>query len=72
MGYFFIWVISYNESYKRVNVSKVVIFSYLQIIFVIVLSFIFLGEPFFLSDLLGMSLIIGYLIYDRLNPLPVK
>ena len=61
-----------NESYKRVNVSKVVIFSYLQIIFVIVLSFIFLGEPFFLSDLLGMSLIIGYLLYDRLNPLPVK
>jgi drug/metabolite transporter (DMT)-like permease len=59
-----------NEAYKRIQISKVIIFNYLQIVFVIILSVIFLKEPIFFTDLLGFFLIIGYLIYNTLNPLP--
>ena len=59
-----------NEAYKRIQISKVIIFNYLQIVFVIILSLIFLKEPIFFTDILGFSLIIGYLIYNTLNPLP--
>ena len=61
-----------NEAYKRIQISKVIIFNYLQIVFVIILSLIFLKEPIFFTDILGFSLIIGYLIYNTLNPLPKK
>jgi len=61
-----------NEAYKRVQISKVIIFNYLQIVFVIVLSLIFLKEPIFFTDILGFSLIVGYLIYNTLNPLPTR
>ena len=61
-----------NEAYKRVEISKVIIFNYLQIVFVIILSLIFLKEPIFFTDILGFSLIIGYLLYNTLNPLPTK
>ncbi len=61
-----------NEAYKRIQISKVIIFNYLQIVFVIILSLIFLKEPIFSTDILGFSLIVGYLIYNTLNPLPRK
>ena len=61
-----------NEAYKRIQISKVIIFNYLQIVFVIILSLIFLKEPIFFTDILGFSLIIGYLIYNTLNPLPTR
>ena len=61
-----------NEAYKRIQISKVIIFNYLQIVFVIILSLIFLKEPIFFTDILGFALIIGYLIYNTLNPLPEK
>lgn len=61
-----------NETYKRIQISKVIIFSYLQIVFVIILSLIFLKEPIFSTDFLGFLLILGYLVYNTLNPLPRK
>ena len=61
-----------NEAYKRIQISKVIIFSYLQIVFVIILSLIFLREPLFITDILGFVMIMGYLIYNTLNPLPKK
>ena len=61
-----------NEAYKRIQISKVIIFSYLQIVFVIILSLIFLREPIFITDILGFVMIMGYLIYNTLNPLPKK
>ena len=61
-----------NEAYKRIQISKVIIFNYLQIVFVIILSLIFLKEPIFLTDVLGFGLIVGYLLYNTLNPLPKK
>ena len=61
-----------NEAYKRVQISKVIIFNYLQIVFVIILSLIFLKEPIFFTDILGFCLIVGYLLYNTLNPLPAK
>jgi len=61
-----------NEAYKRIEISKVIIFNYLQIVFVIVLSLIFLHEPIFSTDVLGFFLIFGYLIYNTLYPLPQK
>ena len=61
-----------NEAYKRVQISKVIIFNYLQIVFVIILSLIFLKEPIFLTDVFGFCLIIGYLLYNTYYPLPKK
>ena len=61
-----------NETYKRILISKVIIFSYLQIVFVIILSLLFLKEPLFITDFLGFGLIVGYLLYNTLNPLPKK
>lgn len=61
-----------NEAYKRVQISKVIIFNYLQIVFVIILSLIFLKEPIFLTDIFGFCLIIGYLLYNTYYPLPKK
>ena len=61
-----------NEAYKRIDISKVIIFNYLQIVFVIILSLLFLKEPLFFSDFLGFGLIVGYLIYNTLNPLEKK
>ena len=61
-----------NEAYKRIQISKVIIFNYLQIVFVIILSLVFLKEPIFLTDCLGFGLIIGYLLYNTLYPLPEK
>ena len=61
-----------NEAYKRIDISKVIIFNYLQIVFVIILSLAFLNEPIFITDLLGFALILGYLLYNTLNPLPKK
>ena len=61
-----------NEAYKRIQISKVIIFNYLQIVFVIILSLIFLKEPIFLTDFLGFGLILGYMLYNTLNPLPNK
>jgi len=61
-----------NEAYKRIEISKVIIFNYLQIVFVIILSLIFLKEPVFITDALGFGLIFGYLLYNTLHPLPKK
>ena len=61
-----------NEAYKRIDISKVIIFNYLQIVFDIILSLTFLKEPLFITDLLGFRLILGYLLYNTLNPLPKK
>ena len=61
-----------NEAYKRIQISKVIIFNYMQIVFVIILSLIFLKEPIFFTDILGFLLIVGYLIYNTLYPLPKK
>ena len=61
-----------NEAYKRIEISKVIIFNYLQIVFVILLSLVFLKEPIFITDCLGFGLIIGYLLYNTLYPLPKK
>ena len=61
-----------NEAYKRIEISKVIIFNYLQIVFVIILSLIFLKEPVFITDVLGFGLIFGYLLYNTLHPLPKK
>ena len=55
-----------NEAYKRIQISKVIIFNYMQIVFVIILSLIFLKEPIFFTDILGFLLIVGYLIYNTL------
>ena len=61
-----------NEAYKRIQISKVIIFSYLQIVFVIILSIVFLKEPIFFTDIVGFGMIMGYLIYNTLYPLPKK
>jgi drug/metabolite transporter (DMT)-like permease len=61
-----------NEAYKRIEISRVIIFSYLQTIFVIILSLLFLKEPIFGTDILGFCLILGYLVYNTLNPLEKK
>ena len=37
-----------------------------------ILAYFFIDEKIYLTDLLGASLIISFMIYNTLNPLPTK
>ena len=51
-----------------IDLSKTSIIQYSKIVFVFVLGVIFLGQEVFFSDILGSSIIVGFMIYHVLNP----
>ncbi|MCQ2820587.1 MAG: DMT family transporter, partial [archaeon] len=61
-----------NMALQRAPLSKLAIIVYAQIIFIFILSYIFLGESLYLSDIIGSSIIILYLSFDALYPLKDK
>ena len=68
-SFFYIYYVCYNRSLQLAPVSKIVIITYLQIVFVFLLSNIFLGEKIYVTDFLGSLLMISYMIYNVLNPI---
>ena len=55
-------------SLEIIDLSKTSIIQYSKIVFVFVLGVIFLGQEVFFSDILGSSIIVGFMIYHVLNP----
>ena len=62
-GFFF-----FNKGLQIIDLSKTSIIQYSKIVFVFVLGVIFLGQEVFFSDILGSSIIVGFMIYHVLNP----
>ena len=55
--------------YKYLDISKYIPVTYLNIVFTFLLSVFILGEPLFLTDLLGALLIIGFQFWNISNPI---
>ena len=68
-SFFYIYYICYNRALQLAPVSKIVIITYLQIVFVFILSDIFLGERIYTTDVFGSLLMVTYMIYNVLNPI---
>ena len=67
--FFYIKNTCYNYSLQKAPLSKLIIISYTQIIFVFVLAWLFLSEPIFFTDLLGAVIMLSYMIYNAMNPI---
>ena len=68
-SFFYIYYVCYNRALQLAPVSKVVIITYLQIVFIFILSDIFLGERVYTTDVLGSLLMISYMVYNILKPI---
>ena len=55
--------------YKYIDISKYIPVTYLNIVFTFLLSVFILGEPLFLTDLVGALLIIGFQFWNISNPI---
>ena len=62
-GFFF-----FNKGLQIIDLSKTSIIQYSKIVFVFILGTIFLGQQVFFSDILGSSIIVGFMIYHVLYP----
>ena len=69
--FFYIYYICYNRSLQLAQVNKIVIITYLQIVFVFMLGNIFLGEGIYITDIIGTILMMSYMIYNVLNPIRI-
>ena len=69
--FFYLYYICYNRALQLAQVNKIVIITYLQIVFVFLLSNIFLGESIYDTDILGTILMMSYMIYNVLNPIKI-
>ena len=68
-SFFYIYYICYNRALQLAQVNKIVIITYLQIVFVFLLANVFLGEGIYFSDILGTLIMMSYMIYNVLNPI---
>lgn len=71
-GMFFLGQYLFNKGIMIIDLSKSTMISYCKIIWVFLLSGIFLGEPIFFTDLLGTGFIVSYLLYNVYNPIEEK
>ena len=70
-SFFYIYYICYNRALQLAQVNKIVIITYLQIVFVFILANIFLGEGIYFSDILGTLIMMSYMVYNVLNPIVI-
>ena len=72
-GIFFYFAnITYNRALQLAPVSKIIIITFLQIVFVFILAHLFLNEYIFFSDILGAVIMFSYLIYNACYPIKDK
>ena len=67
--FFYLSNITMNLALQYCPLSKVILVQYLNIVYIFILSFIFLHEKIFFTDLLGASFIAGFLLYNSYYPL---
>jgi len=61
---FYIWTTIFLYSIKNIEISKLTPISYISVIFSFFLGYLFLGEDFYLTDVLGSAIILGYNLYN--------
>lgn len=66
---FYVGNFFFNAGLKYIDLAKSAAISYTRVVFVIILGFFILGENIYLTDLLGTSLIIGYMVYNLYFPI---
>ena len=54
---------------KIIDLSKNAIVQYTKIVFVFILGTLIIGEKIFFSDILGSTIIVGFMIFHYLNPI---
>ena len=59
----------FNAGLKHIDLAKSAPLSYSRVAFVLILGFIILGEKVYLSDIFGVCLILGYMIYNLYFPI---
>ena len=64
--------VTQNKSLQYCPLSKVILIQYLNVVYIFILSFIFLDEKIFFTDLLGAFFIVSFMIYNSYYPLPAK
>ena len=69
--FFYIYYICYNRALQLAQVNKIIVITYLQIVFVFILGNIFLGEKIYQTDIIGTLLMLSYMIYNVLNPIKI-
>ena len=69
--FFYLYYICYNRALQLAQVNKIVVITYLQIVFVFILGNIFLGEKIYDTDIIGTLLMMSYMIYNVLNPIKI-
>ena len=65
---FFSGFYMFNKGLQIIDLSKTSIIQYSKIVFVFILSAIFLGQKVFFSDIVGSVIIVSFMIYHVLNP----
>ena len=70
-SFFYIYYICYNRALQLAQVNKIVIITYLQIVFVFILANLFLGEGIYSTDILGTLIMMSYMVYNVLNPIVI-
>ena len=69
--FFYLYYIFYNRALQLAQVNKIVVITYLQIVFVFILGNIFLGEKIYETDIIGTLLMASYMLYNVLNPIKI-
>ena len=70
--FFYLSNVALNSALKYCPLSKIILIQYLNIVYIFILSFIFLHGKIFFTDLLGACFIIGFMLYNSYYPLPSK
>ena len=70
--FFYLSNTTQNYSLQLCPLSKIILVHYLNVVYIFILSFIFLNEKIFFSDILGASFIVGFMFYNSYFPLPAK
>ena len=70
--FFYLSNTTQNYALQLCPLSKIILVQYLNVVYIFFLSFLFLNEKIFFSDILGASFIVGFMFYNSYNPLPPK
>ena len=65
---FFMGNYFFNKGIQRIDLGKSSLIQYSKVVFVFVLSVIFLGQKIFFADIIGSVIIVSFMIYHIMNP----
>ena len=65
---FFSGFYMFNKGLQIIDLSKTSIIQYSKIVFVLILSAIFLKQKVFFSDIVGSAIIVSFMVYHVLHP----